>query len=46
MRQSGPLGDGVEDDVAVLAVRAHAVDVPRPAEAGPEILPPVVPSPA
>ena len=39
------LGDGVEDDVAVLAVRAHPVDVERPAEAGPEILPPVVPLP-
>jgi serine phosphatase RsbU (regulator of sigma subunit) len=39
------LGDGVEDDVAVLAVRAHPVNEPRPAEAGPEILPPVV-SPA
>jgi serine phosphatase RsbU (regulator of sigma subunit) len=36
------LGDGVEDDVAVLAVRAHPVNEPRPAEAGPEILPPVV----
>jgi PAS domain S-box-containing protein len=36
------LGDGVEDDVAVLAVRAHPVDVPRPLEAGPEILPPLV----
>jgi serine phosphatase RsbU (regulator of sigma subunit) len=40
------LGEGVEDDVAVLAVRAHPVDAPRPEEAGPEILPPVVPSPA
>ncbi|HEV7187959.1 MAG TPA: SpoIIE family protein phosphatase [Blastococcus sp.] len=39
------LGDGVEDDVAVLAVRAHPVDAPRPLEAGPEILPPLV-SPA
>jgi serine phosphatase RsbU (regulator of sigma subunit) len=39
------LGAGVEDDVAVLAVRAHPVDVPRPLEAGPEILPPLV-SPA
>jgi serine phosphatase RsbU (regulator of sigma subunit) len=36
------LGEGVEDDVAVLAVRAHPVDVPRPLEAGPEILPPLV----
>ncbi|WP_139228964.1 PP2C family protein-serine/threonine phosphatase [Blastococcus tunisiensis] len=40
------LGDGVEDDVAVLAVRAHPVHADRPAEAGPEILPPVVPHPA
>jgi serine phosphatase RsbU (regulator of sigma subunit) len=39
------LGEGVEDDVAVLAVRAHPVGVPRPREAGPEILPPLV-SPA
>ena len=37
------LGDGVEDDVAVLAVRAHPVDAHRPAEAGPELLPPAVP---
>jgi serine phosphatase RsbU (regulator of sigma subunit) len=37
------LGEGVEDDVAVLAVRAHPVQAGRPAEAGPEILPPVVP---
>lgn len=36
------LGEGVEDDVAVLAVRAHPVDAPRPLEAGPEILPPMV----
>jgi serine phosphatase RsbU (regulator of sigma subunit) len=40
------LGEGVEDDVAVLAVRAHPVDVPRPLEAGPEILPPALPTPA
>jgi prepilin-type processing-associated H-X9-DG protein len=33
---------GAEDDVAVLAVRAHAVDAPRPLEAGPEVLPPAV----
>src|SRR4051812_10056506 len=39
------LGEGVEDDVAVLAVRGHPVDAPRPVEAGPEILPPLV-SPA
>jgi serine phosphatase RsbU (regulator of sigma subunit) len=40
------LGEGVEDDVAVLAVRAHPADVARPAEAGPEILPPALPHPA
>jgi serine phosphatase RsbU (regulator of sigma subunit)/PAS domain-containing protein len=28
-----------EDDVALLAVRAHPEDRPRPAEAGPEVLP-------
>ena len=38
------LGDGVEDDVAVLAVRAHPVHEPRPIEAGPELVPPAVPS--
>ncbi|MCW2740481.1 MAG: putative sensor protein [Blastococcus sp.] len=37
---------GAEDDVAVLAVRAHPVDAERPLEAGPEILPPAVPRPA
>lgn len=37
------LGEGVEDDVAVLAVRAHPVHVARPLEAGPERLPPAVP---
>jgi serine phosphatase RsbU (regulator of sigma subunit) len=40
------LGDGVEDDVAVLAVRAHPVHVARPAEAGPELLPAALPHPA
>jgi serine phosphatase RsbU (regulator of sigma subunit) len=35
------LGDGVEDDVAVLAVRAHPVHADRPPEAGPERLPQV-----
>jgi serine phosphatase RsbU (regulator of sigma subunit) len=40
------LGEGAEDDVAVLAVRAHPVDAERPPEAGPEILPPAVPHPA
>jgi hypothetical protein len=42
--------DGAEDDVAVLAVRAHPPSGPRPPEAGPEVLPgqlpPTVPSPA
>ncbi|TFV77718.1 GAF domain-containing protein [Blastococcus sp. CT_GayMR20] len=35
------LGEGVEDDVAVLAVRAHPVHADRPPEAGPERLPEV-----
>jgi len=39
------LGEGVEDDVAVLAVRAHPLHVARPLEAGPEILPPAIPRP-
>jgi serine phosphatase RsbU (regulator of sigma subunit) len=40
------LGEGAEDDVAVLAVRAHPVSGERAVEAGPEILPPAVPHPA
>ena len=36
------LGDGVEDDVAVLAIRAHPTDAERPLEAGPELLRPGV----
>ena len=36
------LGEDVEDDVAVLAVRAHPIDAGRPPEAGPEVLPAVV----
>jgi PAS domain S-box-containing protein len=36
------LGEGVEDDVAVLAVRAHPLHVARPLEAGPELLPTTV----
>ena len=40
------LGTGVEDDVAVLAVRAHPVGAERPAEAGPERLPVALPHPA
>jgi serine phosphatase RsbU (regulator of sigma subunit) len=35
------LGDDVEDDVALLAVRAHPVAGKRPPEAAPEILPPL-----
>ena len=37
------LADGAEDDVAVLAVRAHPVAGPRPVEAGPQRLPARVP---
>jgi serine phosphatase RsbU (regulator of sigma subunit) len=33
------VGPSAEDDVAVLAVRAHPVDQPRPVEAGPEWVP-------
>jgi serine phosphatase RsbU (regulator of sigma subunit) len=40
------LEEGAEDDVAVLAVRAHPVHAGRPAEAGPEILPLALPHPA
>jgi serine phosphatase RsbU (regulator of sigma subunit) len=40
------LGDAVEDDVAVLAVRAHPVRAERPVEAGPELLPAALPHPA
>ncbi|MGY1832813.1 SpoIIE family protein phosphatase [Geodermatophilus sp. SYSU D01180] len=40
------LGEGAEDDVAVLAVRAHPVGGERPAEAGPEVLPPLLGHPA
>jgi serine phosphatase RsbU (regulator of sigma subunit) len=39
------LGEGVEDDVAVLAVRAHPVHAERALEAGPDILPPAVARP-
>ena len=38
------LGDGVEDDVALLAVRAQRVEADRPAEAGPRRLPALVPA--
>jgi len=37
------LGPGIEDDIALLAVRLHRQDLPRPPEAGPERLPPVAP---
>jgi len=33
------LGEDSEDDVALLALRAHPEDQPRPAEAGPQVLP-------
>ncbi|MEO6205563.1 MAG: SpoIIE family protein phosphatase [Mycobacteriales bacterium] len=36
------LADAVEDDVALIAVRLHRQDQPRPPEAGPEVLPPHV----
>jgi serine phosphatase RsbU (regulator of sigma subunit) len=32
--------DGSEDDVALVAVRLHPEDRPRPPEAGPQVLPP------
>ena len=33
-----------DDDVALVAVRLHRQDRPRPAEAGPRIVPPEVPA--
>jgi serine phosphatase RsbU (regulator of sigma subunit) len=39
------LGKGAEDDVAVLAVRAHAPDLERRTQAGPELVPPALPVP-
>jgi serine phosphatase RsbU (regulator of sigma subunit) len=39
------LGQSAEDDVAVLAVRAHPLHAARPAEAGPEVLPRALPHP-
>ncbi|TKJ30089.1 SpoIIE family protein phosphatase [Blastococcus sp. CCUG 61487] len=33
--------EGLQDDVALVAIRLHPEDRPRPAEAGPERLPPV-----
>jgi serine phosphatase RsbU (regulator of sigma subunit) len=41
----GLLGDGAEDDVAVLAVRAHPEDADRPLEAGPVRVPAATPVP-
>jgi hypothetical protein len=40
------LGEGVEDDVAVLAVHAHPVHADRPAEVGPERVPTALRHPA
>jgi serine phosphatase RsbU (regulator of sigma subunit) len=37
---TGMLGEGAEDDVAVLAVRAHPVTWERPAGGGPELVQP------
>ena len=34
-----------DDDVALVAVRLHRQDRPRPAEAGPKVVPPEVPAP-
>jgi serine phosphatase RsbU (regulator of sigma subunit) len=42
---TGMLGADVEDDVAVLAVRVHPLGAERPAQAGPELLPPALPVP-
>ena len=36
------LPDSPEDDVALVAVRLHRQDRPRPAEAGPRVLPPSI----
>ena len=41
---AGLLTDGADDDVAVLAVRAHREDACRPVEAGPELVPAVRPT--
>jgi serine phosphatase RsbU (regulator of sigma subunit) len=39
------LPDRSQDDVALAAVRLHPLDRPRPAEAGPQRVPPSVPDP-
>ena len=38
------LPDAPTDDLALVAVRLHLQDQPRPAEAGPRVLPPGVPA--
>jgi serine phosphatase RsbU (regulator of sigma subunit)/PAS domain-containing protein len=38
------LPERAEDDVALVAVRLHPQDRPRPAQAGPEVVPPEVPA--
>ncbi|MGY1837616.1 SpoIIE family protein phosphatase, partial [Blastococcus sp. SYSU DS0510] len=38
------LPDAPDDDVALVAVRLHPQDRPRPAEAGPERVPPNLPA--
>jgi serine phosphatase RsbU (regulator of sigma subunit) len=35
--------DGLQDDVALVAIRLHRQDRPRPAEAGPQNVPATVP---
>jgi serine phosphatase RsbU (regulator of sigma subunit) len=42
-RLLGALAHSAEDDVALLAVRLHRQDRPRPPEAGPSDVPPHVP---
>jgi serine phosphatase RsbU (regulator of sigma subunit) len=37
------LGEGAEDDVAVLAVRAHPIDADRPLDDGAEVVPAALP---
>jgi serine phosphatase RsbU (regulator of sigma subunit) len=36
--------EGLQDDVALVAIRLHRQDRPRPAEAGPRRVPPGIPS--
>jgi hypothetical protein len=42
----GRLDGAQEDDIALLVLRAHPEDRPRPAEAGPQVLPPTPPGAA